>query len=371
MVIGSKRFAAKPFRGLAGRRAPALPVFATALLACVLVGCDLGNGMSAASAESRPRRLVQLPDGRNLNLKCSGRGAPTILLESGFGASPGAWGRVQPQLARMTRVCAYDRAGSGFSDPGPLPRDGAAIARDLDQALEAAGIEGPYIIVGHSAGGLYARLFAARRPGEVQGLVLLDPTVEQRARDTSADGLGGVRRRIQRCLAASESKPQPPREAPQWAGCIPVHADAHAVSVSQRPDTWRNQLSELDSIFGRTSEQVMRLGDLLQDIPIYVITASDTAEGAPKIGYGDLQSTWELQHLRLALSFRHGWQRTILSSHLVMIDRPEAVIEATDAMVKAARAGVSPEPLAPSETAKPPADDPLGIPFAENSPAAP
>ncbi|MGH6965185.1 MAG: alpha/beta fold hydrolase, partial [Phenylobacterium sp.] len=86
-----------------------------------------------------------------------------MLLESGFGAGAFAWGQAQPIVARTTRVCSYDRAGYGFSDPGPSPRDGAAIARDLDAALRRAGERGPFVIVGHSAGGLYARLFAARR----------------------------------------------------------------------------------------------------------------------------------------------------------------------------------------------------------------
>lgn len=145
-----------------GRRArtPAL-----AMMAIALAGCSLPAKLDAAAAESRPGRLAQLQDGRRLNLVCSGRGAPTVILESGFGATSGAWYKVRPALARGVRVCAYDRAGSGFSDPGPLPRDGAAIVRDLDQALTAAKIVGPYVLVGHSAGGLYARLFAARRPG--------------------------------------------------------------------------------------------------------------------------------------------------------------------------------------------------------------
>ena len=121
-------------------------------------GCRPAVG-ALAGALDRPGEIVQLADGRKLNFRCAGRGAPTVLLESGFGADSRAWSKVQPTVAETTRVCAYDRAGYGFSDPGPLPRDGAAIARDLDQALTQAEILGPFVVVGHSAGGLYARLY--------------------------------------------------------------------------------------------------------------------------------------------------------------------------------------------------------------------
>lgn len=326
-----------------------------------------GAGGSAQAGAASPGELVRLPDGRQLNLRCTGHGAPTVLLESGFGGDSGGWFKVQPQLSATTRVCAYDRAGAGFSDPGPLPRDGAAIARDLDEALEAARIEGPFVLVGHSAGGLYLRLFAARRPGEVQGLILLDPTVESHAADPAHDGLDSIRRRVQRCLAAATAQPQPPPTDPQWQGCIPSHVTDNALKVARRPDTWRGQLSELDSIYGRTSDEVARIGDLLRPVPAYVITASETADAAPKLGYAS-QSLWELQHMRLAFSFDHGSQRTVLSSHLVMLDRPEIVVEAAQAMVAAARAGRPPDALPPNENSGSQGAFPIGALF--ESPAA-
>jgi hypothetical protein len=136
------------------------------------------------------------------------------------------------------------------------------------------------------------------------------------------------------------------------------------MAVARRPETWRNRLSELDSLFGRTSDEVIRLGDLLRPIPIYVITASDTAATAPKLSFTD-QSLWELQHMQLAGASLQGSQRTVLSSHLVMIDRPDVVIEAVEAMVAAVRAGRPPEPLPPSE--KPSATGEFGAsPFGEN-----
>lgn len=337
------------------RRRTAAPILA--LMSVALAGCSLPGKLAAAAADARPGQLVALPDGRRLNLVCTGRGSPTVILEAGFGATAGAWYKVKPALARTTRVCAYDRAGAGFSDPGPLPRDGAAIVRDLDQALTAARIGGPYVVVGHSAGGLYARLFAARRQGQVAGLVLLDPTLERRAPQPVGDGLDGIRRRVQRCLAASEAQPQPPLTDPQWEGCVSVKEGLQAIKMAQAPDAWRNQLSELDNIFGRTSDQVMRIGGVLRSVPIYVITASQTAAAAPSYGFDKPRSVVELRHEAIARTSEFGSQQTVVSSHMVMFDRPEVVVMAVEEMIRAHRAGRPPYPLLSNETDQPVGDD--------------
>lgn len=322
------------------------------LTLALLAACG-SSGAGAADPDGRPGRLVTLSDGRHLNIRCSGSGSPTVLLESGWGGNSGAWYKVRPAVAWLTRVCSYDRAGYGFSDPGPLPRDGAAVARDLDEALTAAKLRGPYIVVGHSAGGMYARLFAARRPQDVQGLVLLDPTVERHSPQPSNDGLAGIRRRTQRCLHAVESSPDMPEAAPDWSGCVSPRTDPQTLAISRRPDTWRQQLSELDEIFGRSSDQVFRLGGLLRPIPMYVITASETSQAsAPNLIPGQ-PTLLESYHLLIAGQSRSGSQRTVVSSHLVMIDRPDVVIDAVGEMVRAARAKRPPSPLPPSETAQP------------------
>lgn len=273
-----------------------------------------------------------------------------MLLEAGFGADSGAWYKVRPALAKSTRVCAYDRAGAGYSDPGPLPRDGGAIARDLDQALAAAKMDGPFIVVGHSAGGLYARLFAARRPNDVVGLVLLDPTVERRAPRPSGDGLDGLRNRARRCLTAAESTPQPALKGSEWSGCLPEHPTARQVENATRAATWQGQLSELDSLFGRTSEQVTMTVRVLKAVPVYVITASATASTSPVVGFNPPRPVWEVMHQRLASFSDDGSQTTVFSSHMIMIDRPEVVVAAVDAMLTALRRKEPVPPLPASES---------------------
>lgn len=341
-----------------------LPVLAAMATLGLAAGCGTGS-LDAAAADDRPGKIAILPDGRSLNFRCSGRGSPTVILESGFGAGAGGWAKVQPLVAKTTHVCAYDRAGYGFSSPGPEPRDGAAIARDLDAGLDAAGIDGPYVLVGHSAGALYARLFAARRPQETKGLVLADPTVERLA-PPGRDGLTGIRNRLQRCLNAAEASQQPGSTDVTWGDC--QRGGARAAEVARDPQTWRNRLSELDAIFASTSAQAARTRYVLVEVPTYVITASDTAATAPQVGYDKPRSLWELQHMQLASNARFGWQRTVFSSHLVQNDRPDVVADAVIAMVEAARAGKPPEPLAPSETDAP--EDPAFGEPAFGEPAA-
>jgi len=112
--------------------------------------------------------------GHRLHLNCSGTGSPTVVLESGLGGTSATWSRVTSAVGRTTRVCAYDRAGQGWSDDIDTPQDGLAVAVDLHTLLALSGEAGPYVLVGHSAGGTYVMIYAAEYPDEVAGMVLLD-----------------------------------------------------------------------------------------------------------------------------------------------------------------------------------------------------
>jgi pimeloyl-ACP methyl ester carboxylesterase len=110
----------------------------------------------------------------SLHINCVGQGSPTVILESGLGTMSADWANVQPQVAKATRVCSYDRAGTGWSERGPEPRDPKQIAHELHTLLGNAGIDDPYVLVGQSFGGLYVRMYDDMYPKEVAGMVLVD-----------------------------------------------------------------------------------------------------------------------------------------------------------------------------------------------------
>lgn len=153
-------------------------VRAVAVIVLLLLGLIAAGGLMSLFTPKPPLR-GQMVDigGRSMHLVCEGpaTGSPTVLFESGAFGFSADWAVVQARLAaKGVRSCAYDRAGLGFSDPGPGPRDGAAVMADLDALLAAAHVDGPYIYVGHSMAGLYARIFTARHADEVAGVVLCD-----------------------------------------------------------------------------------------------------------------------------------------------------------------------------------------------------
>lgn len=123
---------------------------------------------------------VDVGDGRKLNLYCIGEGAPTVVFESGLSDWSNTWALIQPTIAKRTRACSYDRAGMGYSDPAaPGARMPEAAVQDLKTLLDRAGIDGPLVLVGHSLGGFYAKLFAVTYPERIAGLVLVDPSEDR------------------------------------------------------------------------------------------------------------------------------------------------------------------------------------------------
>jgi pimeloyl-ACP methyl ester carboxylesterase len=113
--------------------------------------------------------------GYSLHINCVGQGSPTVVLDAGSGGFSAQWVRVQREVSGTTRVCAYDRAGMGWSEMGPEPRDAKQISNELHSLLEGADIgQGPYVLVGHSFGGLYMQTYAARYPDEVAGVALVE-----------------------------------------------------------------------------------------------------------------------------------------------------------------------------------------------------
>src|SRR5215212_4988242 len=142
-----------------------------ALVGLLVVLGLIGASYEAIAAAGDARRYPapgQLVDvgGYRLHIQCVGAGSPTVVLDAGLSGSSLDWSLVQPELGRSTRVCAYDRAGMGWSDPGPQPRTPRQIADELHTLLTNAGIVEPYVLVGHSLAGKNVRLFALAHPDE-------------------------------------------------------------------------------------------------------------------------------------------------------------------------------------------------------------
>lgn len=183
--------------------------------ACLLTWALLGVAGTASAAPgdeiyARPGQLITAV-GTRLNLYCTGNGSPAVVFDSGWEDWAPVWTLVQPEVAKFTRACSYDRAGAGFSDPGPMPRTSLRIADELQSALHHAGIAGPYILVGHAFGGDNVRTFAQRYTAELAGLVLVEADVE-----ISGERRGDAERiaELRECRdAVAAGKPLPPLPA--------------------------------------------------------------------------------------------------------------------------------------------------------------
>lgn len=293
---------------------------------------------------ARPATRVAIAPGRRLDLRCQGKGAPTVVLEAGAHADSSTWFRVQPLLATFTRVCAYDRAGYGFSDPGPLPRDLDADVDDLHALIHRAGLSTPVVLVGHSLGSNIARLYAQRHPGDVAALVLVDPP----AQDVAAFAPGWARDEqaldkqrfafIRACEAAAEkgTLAEPPSER-CLAGDDPLagtKVNAAMLAWKSRPAFWRTLLSELQDNAG-VFEKPVSGAESHGAKPVIVLSASDTYADAPARMRAALDAARAKTQARIAATSSRGRLiRVAHSSHDIQLDRPEAVVDAVKRVVR-------------------------------------
>jgi pimeloyl-ACP methyl ester carboxylesterase len=157
-----------------------LKVLALTIIVLIVAGVvyeQLGERRDKKLFSPQIGRSVDI-GGRTLNIHCAGEGSPTVILEAP-GNGPGyVWAPIQAEIAKFTQVCWYDRAGEGWSDPGPFPQTSAAIAKDLHELLPRAGVPTPCVLVGFSSGGLNVRVYNGLYPNEVAGMVLVDSAHE-------------------------------------------------------------------------------------------------------------------------------------------------------------------------------------------------
>jgi len=203
-----------------------MKLFVPLIAACLILGTQV-RVAPGDEIYTRPGRVVAATDGAQLNFYCEGSGSPTVLFDSGWEDWAPAWAVVQPRVAKWTRACSYDRAGAGFSGPGPMPRTSVRIADELHSALHTAGIEGPYIVVGNAFGGDPARTFADLYMPEIAGMVMVEADasdVEPKAmQDKDHEGIASFLGRVRECrdsIAAGKPLPLlPPRPGQPHRTC--------------------------------------------------------------------------------------------------------------------------------------------------------
>jgi len=273
---------------------------------------------------------------------CTGQGSPTVILENGGGVVSYTWEPVQTEVAKFAKVCSYDRAGYGLSESGPQPRTARQIAVELHTLLHNADISGPYVLVGHSIGGLYIRMFTELYPDEVAGLVFVDsssedqndrmpaemkPIVEKQKKLLSLLGIGSNIGVVRLFTWLSPQKP------PEWANAMPDAFRAQTLHSRMRAPV-ESAVSEL-SAFEESGQQVRGCRPL-GDRPVIVLTegkpveASDGPPGVPLELIQQYMKTWreELQPALARLSTR-GEQRILArSSHMIPMEEPAAVVTA-------------------------------------------
>jgi len=329
-----------------------LAVAAAAFVCSPAVAGAADEPPPSAAPYMQPQTAVRLPDGRRVNMVCMGEGAPVVILYAGHNGWSPDWRDAQPEFAKTTRVCAVDRAGYGFSDPGPLPRDAAADVSDLYLALKASGLPGPYVLVGHSLGGLEMRLFAYRHPELVSGLLLIDPAIERsdarlfQSKGDSEKTLAYLRY----CLAQARAgkivagevragdpgpcvrAPHPRRTEEEKRRLFQVYA---------QPSLFEALISEFESRDGRTSDEVEADRRKLGAIPLVVLSADKAhfTAALPSTEPGRAYANWIGAHEDDARDSTRGEHRVVEGAgHWIYGDRPDAVIAAFHEVVEAATA---------------------------------
>jgi pimeloyl-ACP methyl ester carboxylesterase len=310
LAIGVWMFAAVHRQRAVLSRGVLYPVAALLVLASVGGGVETVAEAVDAQSHPAPGRLIDV-GGHRLHLRCTGTGSPTVVLESGGGEMSSNVGRITTAIARNTRVCAYDRAGRGWSESAPTPPTGERIAVDLHTLLRRGGERGPYVLAGHSFGGLYVRAFAARYPDEVAGMVLLDSTVPTAAAHGAEGATGDFVHRGAALLSVSARLGLVRMVNLLLPGGLPSPFEEE---VQAKAATAANLESTLDEYIdaGDASRAALRLTSL-GNKPLVVLTA---ALGNPP--------SWFAQQERMLALSTDGVHRVVRNSdHEGMVGAPE------------------------------------------------
>jgi pimeloyl-ACP methyl ester carboxylesterase len=309
-------------------------------------------GLSVAQLPAAPGRLVDVGDGQRLHLRCTGRGAQTVVFENGAGDFSLVWALVQSRVAEFARVCSYDRAGYAWSDPGAQPRTFSQMTLELRTALERAGERGPYILVGQSYGGLVVRGYAQRYPSDVAGMVLVDAVHEdQRVR---------IGTRVERIRDSARGRIEPQALMRLDTAGVVLRRSVHDRAARTPPlgapldrlppaaqDAWR--LAAADTVYRLTwsaemdwsPEELSRMHTeretnraTLGDLPLVVISRAVTTPADSFVA-----ERAALQRDLVALSSRATHVVAARAGHNVHLEEPTLVVEAIRRVVRAVERG--------------------------------
>jgi pimeloyl-ACP methyl ester carboxylesterase len=295
------------------------------IIGLALAGVIYESVAEAADARAYPPpgQLVDV-GGYRLHINCTGTGSPTVVIDAGLGDWSTGWGFVQPEVAKTTRVCTYDRAGWAWSETGPLPRDAAQFAKELHTLLKNANIPGPYLMVGHSLGGLTVRVFVHDYASEVAGVVLIDSMTPQQFSQspTEVQPLSrpfnllvalsrlGIVRLLARPLGIFPAAPPDPK-AYYALGVRPQSVQAFIDDSRGMPAS------------GVQASAVKSFGDL----PLIVLTAKlNDMPGWP---------AWQTELLQLSSNSQQLFAEN--SGHNIEFDEPDAAVAAIVKMVELVR----------------------------------
>jgi pimeloyl-ACP methyl ester carboxylesterase len=335
-----------------GRRiAEYIALTAVILATLALAGSASFNAITLLwfRARNPPPGEIYNVHGRKMHLYCTGSGSPAIVLDAGLGNDGLIWSAVQPELAKATRVCSYDRAGTGWSEARPAPRDGDNIAIELHDLLLEAKVTGPIVLMGHSIAGLYIRDYATRYPADLAGIVFVDGSSPLQYDSPY--------------FKASRGGP------PQWAGSYSLMRAAYIEGIPRlmgqcaQPipgiDPQASELLTEDLCHLQVGEMVAEIESLDRSIqeaihtgpygslPILVFS-HDPAKGLPKTNPPcrllDMQDEWSRMQEGLANLSTRG-RRIVAkgSSHYIQLDRPDLIVREVSLFIQQIR-GVAPQP---------------------------
>ncbi|MCC7360607.1 MAG: alpha/beta hydrolase [Anaerolineales bacterium] len=307
------------------------------LVAALLVLAAAGAGYEAVAARGDaaafppPGQMVDV-GGYRLHIQCVGTGGPTVVLDAGLGGTSLDWVLVQPEIGQTTRVCAYDRAGMGWSDSGPGPRTPSENARELHTLLVNAGIEGPYVLVGHSLAGKNVRLFAQYYPDLVAGMVLIDARSEYVDARTSPDEEKG----FQSMYAALATVYRVARGVglmrligAQVVGdaALPAETSRAIALIGYSPTSMVTAVAEARE--RTTDDAQLAAAPSLGDLPLVVLASETNTTGT---------ANWaEAQQRLAALSTNSSLIVPAGSTHYIHWDHPAVVIDAVRQVVEQAQ----------------------------------